>query len=67
VRFLAVICDSVVNAPNFRAWIPKSLEHFRRFMGAANPESFFRVVAPMTQISVLISMILAWKQPRNRK
>lgn len=59
--------DSVVNAPNFRAGIPESLEHFRRFMSAANPGSFFRAVAPITQISVLISLILGWKQPRNRK
>ena len=59
--------DTVVNAPNYRVGIPESLEHFRRFMSAANPGSFFRVVAPVTQISILVSLILNWKHRSNRK
>jgi uncharacterized membrane protein len=59
--------ESVVNAPNFRAGLPNSVEHFRQFMSVANPGSFFRVVAPLTQISLLVSLILNWKKPPRRR
>jgi uncharacterized membrane protein len=59
--------DTVVNAPNYRVGIPASLEHFRLFMSVANPGSFFRLVAPITQISILVSLILNWKHQSNRK
>ena len=59
--------DTLVNGPNFRVGIPASLEHFRLFMSVANPGSFFRLVAPVTQISILLSLILNWKHQSNRK
>jgi uncharacterized membrane protein len=59
--------DTIVNAPNYRVGIPESLEHFRLFMSVANPGDFFRLVAPVTQISILVSLILNWKHRSNRK
>ena len=59
--------DSIVMAPNYRIGIPQSLEHVRQFMAAANPGSFFRVIAPLTQLSILISLILGWRHPARRK
>jgi hypothetical protein len=59
--------DSIVMAPNYRIGIPQSLEHARQFMAAANPGSFFRVIAPLTQLSILISLIFGWRRPARRK
>ena len=59
--------DTIVNAPNYRVGIPASLEHFRLFMSVANPGSFFRLVAPVTEISILVSLILNWKHRSNRR
>ena len=59
--------DSLVMAPNYRIGIPQSLEHVRQFMEAANPGSFFRVISPLTQLSILISLILGWRLPVGRK
>jgi hypothetical protein len=59
--------DSIVMAPNYRIGIPQSLEHVRQFMAAANPGSFFRAISPLTQLSILISLILGWRRPAGRK
>ncbi|HEY0405503.1 MAG TPA: DUF1772 domain-containing protein [Pyrinomonadaceae bacterium] len=59
--------DSIVMAPNFRVGVPQSLEHLRQFMAVANPGSFFRLIAPLTQISILISLILGWRRPVGRR
>jgi hypothetical protein len=59
--------DSIVLAPNFRVGVPQSLEHLRQFMAVANPGNFFRLIAPLTQLSILISLILGWKRPAGRR
>jgi hypothetical protein len=59
--------DSIVLAPNFRVGIPQSLEHLRQFMAVANPGSFFRFIAPLTQLSILVSLILGWRRPAGRR
>ncbi|MFL6254090.1 MAG: anthrone oxygenase family protein, partial [Pyrinomonadaceae bacterium] len=59
--------DSLVLAPNFRVGLPQSLEHLRQFMAVANPGSFFRFIAPLTQLSILISLILGWRRPAGRR
>ena len=63
----ASIYESVVMAPNYRANIPESLEHARKFMSVTNPGNFFRIAAPLAQISLLVSLILNWKRPRGRR
>jgi Anthrone oxygenase len=59
--------DSLVIAPNFRVGVPQSLEHLRQFMAVANPGSFFRLIAPLTQLSILVSLILGWRRPAGRR
>ena len=59
--------DAIVMAPNYRVGIPESLEHVRQFMAVANPGNFFRVVSPLTQLSILVSLILGWGRPAGRK
>ena len=53
--------ESVVMVPNYQNDIPNSLEHFRSFMRVANPGNFFRVVAPSTQIALLLCVITFWR------
>ncbi len=65
--FGAGLYESIVLAPNFRVGVPQSLEHFRQFMAVANPGNFFRLIAPLTQLSILISVILNWKRPAGRR
>jgi hypothetical protein len=56
------IYESVVLVPNFAADIPASLEHFRAFMTASNPGTFFRTVAPATQVTLLAALLLSWRR-----
>jgi hypothetical protein len=67
VLFGGSLYDSIVLAPNYRVGIPQSLEHFRQFMAVANPGNFFRLIAPLTQLSILISLILGWRRPAGRR
>jgi len=61
----ASVFESVVMAPNFQSGA-QALDHARQFMTAANPGTFFRVVAPLTQILLLLSAILLWRSSRRR-
>jgi uncharacterized membrane protein len=63
----AGIYESVVLVPNFAADIPASLEHFRAFMTASNPGTFFRSVAPITQVTLLAALLLSWRQGSVRR
>ena len=36
-------------------------------MAVANPGSFFRFIAPLTELSILTSLILGWKRPAGRR
>jgi hypothetical protein len=59
--------DAIVNAPNFSADIPQSLEAFRRSMVVASPGNFFRLLAPLSEVSLLLSLILGWRNPKGRR
>jgi hypothetical protein len=54
----ASLYEQLVNVPNCLEDIPQSLEEARLFWSSANPRNYFRVVAPVAQISALISLIL---------
>ena len=57
----ASLYEQLVNVPNFLKDIPQSLEEARPFWSSANPSNYFRIVAPLAQISALISFILGWR------
>jgi len=57
--------ESVVLAPNFQTGA-QALDHFRQFMQATNPGTYFRVVSPLTQLLLLLSIILLWRQSGRR-
>ena len=61
--FGASLYQSVIEAPNFNANLPDSLEHYRQFMSVKNPSDYFRVLALAAQILTLLSLILNWKSP----
>ena len=58
--------DSLVLVPNINGNLPQSLEHGRLFMHAATPGSFFRVISPLTQVSLLLAGIFCWTVRSSR-
>lgn len=63
----AAMYESVVMAPNYAHSVPESLEAAKRFMGATNPGNYFRVAAPLTQITLLITLVLNWRGADGRR
>jgi Domain of unknown function (DUF1772) len=61
----AGVYESVVVAPNFQG-APTSLEHARGFYHATNPGMFFRVLAPATQLFLLLALVCNWKRSGTR-
>jgi uncharacterized membrane protein len=61
----AALYDAVVLAPNLRRG-PSGLEHGRLFMAAATPANLFRILAPATQILVVLSIAFNWPNPQAR-
>ena len=59
--------EAVVMVPNYAFNVPESLDEAKRFMGAANPGNYFRIVAPLAQITLLITLILNWRGPDGRR
>jgi hypothetical protein len=55
----AGVYESVVLAPNLQGG-PISLEHARGFYHVTNPGMFFRVVAPATQLFLLVALVCNW-------
>jgi len=53
------VYESVVVAPNLQG-APSSLEHARGFYHATNPGMFFRVLAPGTQLFLLLALVCNW-------
>jgi len=58
--------ESVVMAPNYAAQVPESLQHARSFLVVSNPGNYFRVLAPATQITLVLAAILTWRIPGAR-
>ncbi|MEJ1238310.1 hypothetical protein WBG78_09285 [Chryseolinea sp. T2] len=56
--------NSTVDAPNWGAHIPGSIEAARAYFSVANPGSFFRIASPVNQVLALLTVILCWKNNR---
>jgi uncharacterized membrane protein len=54
--------ESVVMNPNYSLDIPKSLNYLRQFMKVKTPANFFRILSPITMISLLVTVIIYWNQ-----
>jgi hypothetical protein len=57
--------DTLVLAPNLQGG-PEGLEHGRLFMSAGTPGSFFRALAPASQILVLLALVASWQSAQLR-
>ncbi|MGD9629106.1 MAG: DUF1772 domain-containing protein [Pyrinomonadaceae bacterium] len=62
----AGLYESVVIAPNYASNPPISLENAKQFFEVSNPGNYFRSVAPITQVTLLITLILNWRVPERR-
>lgn len=55
---------SIVDAPNWGANIPHSIETARQYFSVANPGNFFRFFSPLNQLLALIAVVACWKSNR---
>jgi hypothetical protein len=55
------VYTSVVDAPNWGASIPSSLDAAKNYFTVTNPGTFFRIFSPAAQVAALLSVILCWK------
>lgn len=62
----ATAYESVVMAPNFERDVPESIDIARRFLQRVTPARYFRVLAPVTQLILLGSVVAAWGTPAVR-
>ncbi len=58
------IYNSVVDAPNWGANLPHSIEAARAYFTVANPGTFYRIVSPLNQVLAFIALILSWRNNR---
>jgi hypothetical protein len=58
------VYNSIVDAPNWGANVPHSIEAARAYFSVANPGSFYRIVSPINQVLALIAVIISWKNNR---
>src|SRR5205085_6467248 len=56
----ANVYNSVVDAPNWGASIPNSLDVAKAYFGVANPGSFYRWASPLAQLSCLSVLAATW-------
>lgn len=55
---------SIVDAPNWGASLPGSIEAARKYFSVANPGNFFRIFSPVNQVLALLAVIACWKVNR---
>jgi hypothetical protein len=61
----AAVYEAVVMAPNY-ALGTRSLEHVRGFFVVSTPASFFRVLAPVAQLLLALSVAFSWRASPHR-
>lgn len=52
--------EAVVMAPNYERDMPSSLLLARQFLQRTTPAHYFRVVAPLAQLLILLTVLAAW-------
>ena len=55
------VYTSVVDAPNWGASIPASMDAAKHYFTVANPGTFFRIFSPAAQVAALLALILCWR------
>jgi len=65
IAYGAVIYQHIVEFPNWKKDIPHSLVLFRAFFKYAGFGKFFKIFMPVSSISLLIAIFLAWNHPHE--
>jgi hypothetical protein len=60
------VYNSLIDAPNWGADLPNSVQAARQYFAVANPGSFFRVISPINQVLAVVALIVCWKFGRER-
>jgi hypothetical protein len=55
------IYNSMVDARNWGANIPASIQTARDYFKTANPGTFYRIFSPANQVAGLLALILCWR------
>jgi uncharacterized membrane protein len=61
----AAVYESLVMAPNYVLGLA-TLEHARGFLVASTPAAFFRILSPIVQLLLFLSVVLAWRAAPTR-
>jgi uncharacterized membrane protein len=62
----ATAYESVVMAPNYEREIPSSIDLARQFLKRTTPAHYFRIIAPLTLVILVIDVIACWRFPQPR-
>ena len=60
------VYNSLIDAPNWGADLPNSVQAARQYFAVANPGNFFRIISPINQVLAVIALIVCWKFGRER-
>ena len=62
----ATAYESVVMAPNYEREIPSSINLARQFLKRTTPAHYFRIIAPLTLLVLVVDVIACWRFPHPR-
>ena len=58
--------ESIVMNPNYRSSIPQAIVSLRQFMKVTTPANFFRIVSPITMLSLLATVLILWNSTNGK-
>jgi hypothetical protein len=64
---LANLYSSIVDAPNWNANIPASVQAARDHFASANPGSFFRIFSPLNQFMGFLTLVIFWNTSKRAR
>jgi uncharacterized membrane protein len=62
----ATAYESVVMAPNYERDVPSSIDLARQFLKRTTPAHYFRIIAPLTLLLLVVDVIVCWPFPQPR-
>jgi hypothetical protein len=62
----ATVYETIVMAPNYERDIPASIDLARQFLRRVTPAHYFRIIAPLTQLLLVASVVVSWGVPGAR-
>ena len=56
----ATVYETIVMAPNYERDIPASIDLARQFLQRVTPAHYFRIISPLTQLLLVVSVVACW-------